>query len=36
MELNSESVEVANVQWAKVCVESIIEESVIYSEVDRS
>lgn len=34
MELDSESVQVTNVQWTKVGVESIVEESVIYREID--
>ncbi len=34
MELDGESVEVTNVQWAKVGVEGIVEKSLIYGEVD--
>jgi hypothetical protein len=34
MQLYSESVEVANVQWAKVAVESVVQECLVDAEVD--
>lgn len=36
MEVNSEPVEVADVERAKVCVEGVVEEGVVNSEVHRS
>ena len=35
MEGNSKPVEMANVEWAKVVVECVVEQGVVYSEVDR-
>jgi hypothetical protein len=35
MQLNSEAVEVTNVQWAEVTMEGIVQESLVDTEVDR-
>lgn len=34
MELDGETVEVGDVQWTEVSVESVVEESIVYGEVD--
>ncbi len=36
MEVDGKSVEVANVKWAKVVVEGVVQKAVIYRKVERS
>lgn len=36
MEMNCEPIEVANVQWAEVGVESVVKEGIVNGEIHRS